>query len=206
MVFSGVFWILTYLLIIRRGFQEKTFGMPLAALCLNISWEFIFSFVKPHFEPYIYVNIVAFSLDFIILIQLLSFWRREFPEKSGKFFHLMLLSTLISSFSVVLLLSNLLNDSIGFHIAFIQNLLMSTLFILMLHNRDGVRGQSIYIAIFKMIGTLIASLAFGIYDPIERGSIFLNTFYLSILLVDLVYTLMFYKKSKNLNIVVWTRF
>jgi len=39
---SGLFWTLTYLIIIRRGFIDKSYGMPLAALSANISWEAIF--------------------------------------------------------------------------------------------------------------------------------------------------------------------
>lgn len=41
----GVSWTLAYMLIIKRRFQDKTFGMPLTALCANLSWEFIFSFL-----------------------------------------------------------------------------------------------------------------------------------------------------------------
>jgi len=47
LVSSGVLWTVTYLLIIRRGFLDHTYGMPLVALCANLSWEFIFSFVFP---------------------------------------------------------------------------------------------------------------------------------------------------------------
>jgi len=43
---------------IRRGFKDKTFGMPFAALCANISWEAIFAFVTPHSSPQIYINYV----------------------------------------------------------------------------------------------------------------------------------------------------
>ena len=32
---------------IRRGFLDNTYAMPLVALC-NVSWEFIFSFLYPH--------------------------------------------------------------------------------------------------------------------------------------------------------------
>ena len=48
MMVGGLFWSATYILIIRRGFKYKTFGMPMAALCANISWEAIFAFVTPH--------------------------------------------------------------------------------------------------------------------------------------------------------------
>jgi hypothetical protein len=47
LVGSGLLWTVTYLLIIRRGFLDHTYGMPLAALCANLSWEFVFSFVFP---------------------------------------------------------------------------------------------------------------------------------------------------------------
>ena len=30
---SGIFWTITYLLIIRKGYQDQTYGMPVAALC-----------------------------------------------------------------------------------------------------------------------------------------------------------------------------
>ena len=52
---SGVLWTMVYLLIIKRGFADKTYGMPLPALCANLSWEFIFSFIHPHGVPQIYV-------------------------------------------------------------------------------------------------------------------------------------------------------
>jgi hypothetical protein len=44
MLGSGTFWALAYVLIIRRGFLDETYGMPFVALCANVSWEFIFSF------------------------------------------------------------------------------------------------------------------------------------------------------------------
>ena len=43
MIVGGIFWSLAYFLIIRQGFKDRTYGMPLAALCANISWEAIFA-------------------------------------------------------------------------------------------------------------------------------------------------------------------
>ena len=40
-----VFWLAAYVLIIRRGLKDRTFGMPIAALCGNIAWEVLFSHV-----------------------------------------------------------------------------------------------------------------------------------------------------------------
>ncbi len=82
MLGSGAFWALAYLLIIRRGFLDETYGMPLVALCANVSWEFIFSFVHPHGPVQRPVNIVWFLLDLIILFQLLKYGPREFAGLS----------------------------------------------------------------------------------------------------------------------------
>lgn len=41
---SSIFWTLAYALIIRQGFRDRTFGMPLAALGANLARESIFLF------------------------------------------------------------------------------------------------------------------------------------------------------------------
>ena len=48
--------------------------------------------------------------------------------------------------------------------AFLQNLLMSGLFIAMLVARRGTRGQSMLIAVAKWIGTLAPTIAIGVYE------------------------------------------
>ncbi len=90
MVGSGVLWTLAYLLMIRRGFLDRTYGMPLVALCANLSWEFIFSFVYPHDLPQRAVNVVWFSFDLVILLQLLLYGPREFAYLPKRVFYTVL--------------------------------------------------------------------------------------------------------------------
>jgi hypothetical protein len=80
MVIGGIFWTLAYLLIIRQGFKDKTYGMPLAALCANISWEAIFAFIHPHRPPQLYINYGWFALDVVIVLQFLKFGKEEFSK------------------------------------------------------------------------------------------------------------------------------
>ncbi len=167
MLFSGAFWILTYILVIKHGFKEITYGMPLVAICTNISWEFIFSFLHPHPSPQIYVNIVWFLLDIIILLQLLKFWQSEFTNLPKKLFYSVLLLTMVISFFLILFITYEFDDWDGAYAAFGANLTMSILFVTMLYRRNSLRGQSIYIAIFKMIGTAFGSLAFYLFAPIS---------------------------------------
>ena len=84
---------------------------------------------------------------------------------------------------------------------------MSVLYITMLHRRNSPRGQSIYIATFKMIGTLLASLAFYAYPPAEmfETSPLFPFLYASTLVFDAVYLVMVYRKCREQGINPWKR-
>ena len=167
-ILSGLFWTLAYVLIIKRGFQDETFGMPLLALCANISWEFIFAFIHPHGKTQRLVNAIWFALDVVILIQFIKYgYFANLPEH---LFYPTLLISLAISFCLILLFTHEFNDWQGKYTAFGQNLLMSILFITMLLDRGHLAGQSIYIALFKMIGTAIPSIALFLYIPRPNSS------------------------------------
>lgn len=205
MVGGGLFWSLTYILIIRRGFKDKTFGMPLAALCANISWEAIFSLIYPPSPPQIYINYAWFTLDLIIVLQFLRFGKYEFPKFSiGKFYAIFSI-TLFVAFVLILTITYESHDLQGVYAAFGQNLMMSILFITMLSRRNGIRGQSMYIALFKMLGTGAASLAFYLYQPISQNSILLPSLYASIFVVDVIYPILLYRKIQENKILPWLR-
>lgn len=187
MLGSGAFWTLTYVLIIRRGFLDRTYGMPLVALCANISWEFIFSFLYPHGPVQRPVNIVWFSLDLVILLQLLGYGPREFVVLSKRAFYTMFGLALATSFCAVLSVTYKFDDWDGAYSAFGQNLLMSVLFLTMLRARESPRGQSVSIALSKMLGTGMASVAFYLYSPLSAGSILLPFLYVAIVISDLIY-------------------
>ncbi|MBI4674434.1 MAG: hypothetical protein HY741_22550 [Chloroflexi bacterium] len=193
---SGLFWTLTYVLIIVRGFQDRTYGMPLLALCANISWEFIFAFVLPQPRPQVYVNYVWFGLDCIILFQLLKYWRSDppIPTVTSKWFYPLFGVILAATFSGVLLLSLELQDREGKYAAYGQNLLMSVLFVTMLLRRQGLAGQSFWIALFKLLGTLIPSIAFFIQRP---QALLFDFLYAAILVFDVIYLAAVYRMNSS---------
>ena len=187
LVGSGVLWTLAYLLIIRQGFVDRTYGMPLAALCANISWEFIFAFVFPHDLPQRVVNVVWFSFDLVILAQLLLYGPREFAALPRRLFYAAFGLALATAFGAVLTITIQLDDFDGAYSAFGQNLMMSILFVAMLYSRGSLRGQSVPIAALKMGGTALASFAFYSFNPDYYGSVLLLFLYVAILLFDGVY-------------------
>jgi hypothetical protein len=187
MVGSGVLWTIAYLLIIWRGFLEGTYGMPLVALCANLSWEFIFSFVHPHDLPQRAVNVVWFSFDLVILLQLLLYGPREFADLPRRAFYAVLTLALATSFGVVLAVTYEFDDFDGVYSAFGQNLMMSVLFIAMLRSRGSLRGQSVGIALSKMGGTALAAFAFYFHNPDYAGSVLLPLLYVTTLVFDGIY-------------------
>lgn len=202
-VSSGVFWTVTYLLILRRGYLDKTYGMPVVALCANISWEFIFSFVYPHSKPQLYIDYVWFIFDLGILVQYLKYGKQEFTEQlPGSLFYPTFLLTLALAALLILMMSREFSDYNGVYAAFSQNLLMSVLFIHMLLKRGSLKGQSLYIALSKMIGTLFPSVLLFLYFP---DNYLLLVLYISIFIFDFSYTILLYFKAKAEGVNPWAR-
>jgi hypothetical protein len=197
-VASGVFWLITYLLILKRGYQDKACGMPMGALCLNISWEFIFSFVYPQSGIQLCINTAWFALDSLIVIQYLRYESARRPaDSSAAFFYTAFLSILITAYLTVLLVTREFSNRDGSYTAFGQNLLMSILFIRMLLDRQDLAGQSLYIGLAKMLGTFCASVLVFVYASQSHLTVF---FAWAILFFDLAYVGLYMWKSRRLGI------
>ncbi len=199
---SGFFWMATYIMLIRRDFLDHTYGMPLAALSANIAWEFIFTFMYPQHPPQLYVNFFWFLLDAIIVYQFWKYGRKELDFLPRGWFVPMGLLAMVTGFLAVLFITLEFSDFDGAYAAFGQNLMMSILFIIMAFRRSDLRGQSIYIAIAKMFGTLFASLAFLLYSPQFTGPL-LPFLYTGILVYDLLYIVVVYQKGRSLGLNPW---
>jgi hypothetical protein len=201
---SGACWIITYALIIRRGLLDRTYGMPIVAVCVNISWEFIFTFLIPHDPPQQYVNAGWFILDLFILGQLLLFWRSDFHGLEARIYYPFVVLSLLASFGLIYFLTLDLADC-GIFTAFGQNYLMSVLFLFMLFHRNCLLGQSIYIALSKMAGTALASLAGYLFVPLAQQSAVLQYLFIAILFFDLCYVAAVWYVSRKQSVPVWKR-
>lgn len=160
----GLFWIFTYILVIYKGWQDKTYGMPMVAICANISWEFIFAFFYPQNDLQRYITLIWFVLDVFILMQFLRYAPNEYRKMlSKKLLYFSFLITLIFSMLIILGIVYEFQDFEGKYVAFFQNLMMSGLFIALLLQRGNLAGQSMGIAVCKMVGTLFAAVGFYLY-------------------------------------------
>ncbi|MCH7322946.1 hypothetical protein LZ480_13785 [Solibacillus sp. MA9] len=197
----ALFWIMTYILIIMQGFRDRAYGMPMVAICANISWEFIFAFIYPINDIQRKITMIWFALDIVILMQYLTYGRKEFKKYlSGKLFYSSFFITLGISFCIILMITHEINDFEGKYVAFSQNLMMSGLFISLLLWRGNLKGQSLAIAIFKMLGTLCISIASYMYF---KASL-ITMISVAILIYDWIYIGLVYKlirkNSSHINL------
>lgn len=182
------FWTIAYIWVIYKGFRDRTCGMPIVALCANITWEFLFSLVMPYHPLQQIVTLLWFLLDCIILFQFFYYSKSLSPKWPIK---PIVLSLLVIALLLHYGMAIEFHDPEGKYSAFGINLMMSILFIRMLLKQD-LYGQSIFIAYSKMVGSLCASIWCYSLNP---NSILLNMLYILIFILDVVYILLVYSKS-----------
>ncbi|MFE5836812.1 hypothetical protein [Arthrobacter sp. NPDC056493] len=166
-IVSGLAWTVVYVEAIRLGFQERTYAIPAAALALNFAWEAIYASrsVATGLSAQGVFNIVWGLADVLIVFTFLRFGRAELPHWVTRPLFLAWAVLLgITSFAVQLLfVAEFGWDDATKYAAFLQNLLMSGLFIAMFVSRGSGRGQSLVIAVAKWIGTFAPTIVYGGY-------------------------------------------
>lgn len=106
---SGVFWLIAYILIIYRGFKDKSYGMPIVALCGNLAWEIIFGLGLENgcaaswsSCPHALIqgrNFIWLLFDFVILYTVLKYGRRYFHHPLvRKYFNWIVIGGIVAAF------------------------------------------------------------------------------------------------------------
>jgi hypothetical protein len=191
---SGIFWIITYACVIRQGLLDRTYAMPFLALAMNITWEFLFTFVYPSVGGIMQesINAIWFAADVAIIAVFLKYWRSDYPKSlpESYFWPMFAFAFVMVTPVMVATVSVFGRDDGSVYTAFVDNLIMSALFLGMLLRRGNRRGQSMWIAWGKLLGTLTASVSQYLYDP---GNVLWLVIYIEILILDLVYVILLSK-------------
>lgn len=174
-IVSGVAWTAVYVDAIRIGFRDKSYAIPAAALGLNFAWETIYAArsVATGVTVQGIFNITWGLADVVIVYTFLKFGRSELPAWVTRT-HFIGWALLLGVTSVAVQLLFVVEfgwDSAARYSAFLQNLLMSGLFVAMFAARGGMRGQSLLIGAAKWVGTLAPTIVFGVYrnSPLILG-------------------------------------
>ena len=230
--FLALFWLPAYILIARRGFIEKTYGMPIVAMLGNWPWEWIFGLGLAPACPIVWetcparplqlANFASMLLDGFIVYTIVKFGRDKFDNPFiRKYFYHILIFGFISSFAIQYTFITevgfpnvhnltvdgtvpafLPGDSGGSYSAYILTFVMGILFINMLTERNSLEGQSFIIAMAMLLGNVAAFVFIAILNELTP---FLNVLFVLTLFVNIVYAVMVYRKSLELGINPWTR-
>jgi hypothetical protein len=148
--------------------MQRTYAIPAAALMLNIAWEWLYSVLDLSGGGSVqgYVNLAWACADIAIVFTFFRYGFAEFSDRIGRgAFVAGGIGLLAASVAVQLLFLAEFGRTNGeVYSAFLQNLLMSGLFIAMFLERRGARGQSLIIAVAKWLGTLAPTIQFGVFS------------------------------------------
>jgi hypothetical protein len=201
----NIYWYITYFLSIRRGFMEKTWGIPMVSLTLNLAWDISGSFLAPSPFAQKVANMGFMLCNLFITYQMFRYWRSDFKTMKGYEFYFFWFLAQVASFGIILVASKEMNDPLLVEVGYVDNFINSALFIAMLYRREGLLGQSIYIGISKFIGTSSVSAMWFIYawpGTTAETMLFLIA---GIAILDISYIVLYYRKAKELGIDVWRR-
>ena len=170
-VVSGVCWTIVYLDGIRLGIKDQSYAIPFYALAMNICWEVlqtVYGF-QAAVSVQTIINAVWFVFDLGILFTYFQYGRKYFPANlPARTFIVWSILGLVTALCVEFAFIREFGLAVGAgYSAFLQNLLMSVLFIDMLVKRGSREGQSLTIAVNKWVGTLAPTILFGV--PGEGG-------------------------------------
>jgi hypothetical protein len=184
---SGLAWTIVYAESIHVGFRDKTYAMPIAALALNVAWESTYAVhdLMTSVSIQAFVNLVWALADLAIVFTFFKFGRAELPSFVTR---RMFAAWGMLAFSAAYAVQWLFLAKFGAHeaaryAAFLQNALMSGLFVQMILARRGLRGQTLTIAVAKWLGTLAPTILIGVI----RGSRFILGLGILCSVFDLVY-------------------
>lgn len=202
-VISGLCWTIVYIEGIRVGFRDKSYAIPFYALALNFAWELlytIFGFRTNGVTVQNSFNAVWLTFDIGILYTYFRFGQKYFSRwlsadrsaagRPGPAF----IGWSVLGLATALALEYAFLREFGVakgagYSAFLQNLLMSVLFIAMLAGRGNREGQSLSIAVNKWIGTLAPTILYGLIGEggFPHGSLLILVAGILCSVFDLIY-------------------
>jgi hypothetical protein len=200
-IIGCVFWLLTYIIYIKNIFVHKFVEIPLIVVCLNIAWEFIWSFVfGSSVGDYLGKAIqIGYSLwfffDCVIFYGILRYGYKQFQTE---FFieNAKAIAIMTAIFGLIFFYTfNLAgyDTEIGTISAYLDNIMISSLYIFLFINHKEKALFSYQVAWYKMLGTGLISVALVWHWNDNYFLMFITTV---VLLLDIYYIYIVHKSRK----------
>jgi hypothetical protein len=219
-------WTGCYVAIIRRGFRDRAYGIPVLSTALNISWEFIFAFqvfgpLPAFYFPLKWGHRLWVCLDVFNVVQIFKYGKElQTSAWTRRYFYPITITTFIAAGPAIYLFMSYINDVDGVVTAMVMDLMMAVMFVGMFANRVNMRGLSLSAAWFRFVGDAAsyvfcyfwwpAQFANGLLNnpeqipafeniPEPHSYLFLTTLYVVIPIVDLLYIYLLTMKLREMK-------
>ncbi|GGU57052.1 transmembrane-type terpene cyclase [Streptomyces daghestanicus] len=161
---TAIGWLLTYVLAIRQAFVDRRVGIPAYLVAVNFAWEFSLTFVLEQLPSQRGINFLWVLFNAVLLYQALRFGPRDHPGLTPRVFRWTFAGVLVWAGLMVVVGANEFHDLDGMYTGMIIQVPLSASFLYLLRRRGSSAGQSLYIAVAKLVGSLFAGLtAFVLY-------------------------------------------
>lgn len=153
-------WTVAYVQIIRKAKKDRAHGVPLVAICMNVTWELIYSFFAPDpSQLWLLLDRSWLLFDLVIVYQLFKYGRenQQIPELR-RYFYPIVVATLLLALVGHEAFRYSIRDPLGLISAYIINFVMSVLFVFTVLWRRSTKGLSWSGAWLKAIGSFGASV------------------------------------------------
>ncbi|KAJ4470853.1 hypothetical protein J3R30DRAFT_3531111 [Lentinula aciculospora] len=197
----GISWSIAYVLYVKQAQRDHSYGMPLAALLLNFTWEFVYTFLQPVHGIGRVTHFPWLFLDSQLLLLTIQngphMWKESSPLIAENFLPISIVGGLLALSAQWTFSKQFINHNPSFWSAYMCQNIISWGSILMLLSRGNCSGHSLPIWFFRFAGSLAANLRYlyRAYAWPQRYEFILGGFTIWLLwmptLADLIYVLTF---------------
>lgn len=191
-------WVVAYGIIIRNGIKFKVIEMPVFAAASNFAWEFLWStFFETDMGQFLVWTYRAWLvLDIFIFYMVLKFGiKNVFTAQIKQHFKVLTLSAML----IMLILYYLFtkggfDTSIGANSAYMAQLFISTLYVVLILQQKDLTGFSVWVAFLRTIGTGLNTVFMLIHYPQNH---FLHAMGIIAFILDAIYIGLFLARKSG---------
>jgi hypothetical protein len=202
---GGASWVLLYVAAVYYGVRNKSFAIPAFAIPFNFAWELLTSFVVPNpVATWLWVNRVWLVIDCILLAQTLRYGASEQTTAAARRYFPWFLAALgcfalSSQYGYI----RTFDDSLGYEVAFVIDVLMSFLFIHRYFERPDHSTLAYAIAWLKLFGNLGVSIQtfvlFPRLHPQLQSFAFFHVLYVTLFALDSIYIALLWSGRRGVS-------
>jgi len=197
--FGGcLMWVVAYAIIVRNGIKYKVIEMPVFAAASNFAWEFLWStfFETDMGQLLVWTYRSWLVLDIFIFYMVIKYGIKNVftPYLHQHYRYLIVIAMLAMTLLYYLFTKQGFDTSIGANSAYICQLFISTLYILLILRQPNITGFSMWVAYLRTFGTGANTVFMLLHYPENH---FLHAMGIIAFILDMFYITLFTMRRKG---------